>query len=745
MNIVTAKEKKLIRLPQKRELLWCAALFFASRAPVFGVFPFGLSFLAAALDKELWYLGIAGYVLGIVSAGGDLVRYAFSVLFLILGFAFFEKKMSKAVLCGAASLLGGGCALVFYGQSAILGITVLGEAALCTISCLIFSEIRTFSEDQPMQEQTLISGVLFCGILLGGCSGLILPGEIKISSVFCLLLLMLSGGWCSLPLAGCIGMTLGFFCSLNRSDAILFSAVCGMGAMLSYFLSELAKPGVIAGYFLSLFISWLYSGTLTLSVGEASLAAAIYLAVPRRICQRLGMNLAKCFQHPESGRTGRILVQELKTAAHSFSELGHTLAGLAGKDGKPGTAEELLDTVCERICPSCPQWTSCWQEHYGDTVQRIYQILETVEQQGYCDPDNLPRAFRENCMRSEAFLSEFGHVYELFKERAIRRNHAVSGQRYAARQYEEISGYMEQLSERMRNGFSFLRTAEDKLSRSLARSGLHAGEVSVLEKAHHDPEVYIKPAEKMDAELLEKITSDIFGAPMRIQQEEPDFTLMAEDHIRLLVSHRQTAENPDCACGDYAAEFSLPGGKSCLLLCDGMGSGADAYGESRMAAELLTEFMSAGFSAQTAVSLVNSTLILHSGRESFSTIDLLCIDRRTGLADFFKVGAAGSYLLHKGRAEKLEAGTLPVGILDDISCGCNQRTLSAGDTVVMISDGVTGAEEDDWLSEFLIAHQENPNLADLILTEAKKRENPKTADDMSVIVVKIHSFRDEDK
>ena len=89
MNIVTAKEKKLIRLPQKRELLWCAALFFASRAPVFGVFPFGLSFLAAALDKELWYLGIAGYALGIVSAGGDLVRYAFSVLFLILGFAFF--------------------------------------------------------------------------------------------------------------------------------------------------------------------------------------------------------------------------------------------------------------------------------------------------------------------------------------------------------------------------------------------------------------------------------------------------------------------------------------------------------------------------------------------------------------------------------------------------------------------------------------------------------------------------------
>ena len=577
MNVVTARERKFVRLPQREELIWCVLLFFVSRASVFGVFPFGLSFLAVMIPEEVWYLGTVGYLLGVYSAGGELVRYAFSALFLIFGAVLFRRKAPKAVLCGAAAAIGGGCAVFLSGQSVVLGITVLAEAVLCALSCLVFPTMKEKEEDQPMRETRLITIVLLGGILLCGCSGVLLPGNLNIGSVLCLVLLMLSGGWCSLPVAGCIGLTLGFFCSLNRSDAILFSAFCGIGAMFSYFLAEFAKPGVIAGFFLSLLISWLYSGTLTLSLGEVALAAVLYLAVPRKICQRLGMLLVKTFRHAESGRTRGVLVQELKAMACHLSALGKTLSGLARKEDKGETAEALLDTVAERICPSCPHWVSCWQEQYEDTVGRIYQLLETVEEKGYCDFRNLPHAFRENCMRSEAFLAEFQHVYELYKERAIRRRQAASGQRYAARQYQELSVCLNQLSERMRSGFAFLRIAEDKLSSALERSNLHAAQVSVLEKAHHNPEVYIKPAEKMDAQLLEKITSDIFGAPMRIQKEEPDFKLMAEDRLSLLVSVRQTARDPGGVCGDYAARFSLPDGKSCILLCDGMGSGADAY------------------------------------------------------------------------------------------------------------------------------------------------------------------------
>ena len=159
-----------------------------------------------------------------------------------------------------------------------------------------------------------------------------------------------------------------------------------------------------------------------------------------------------------------------------------------------------------------------------------------------------------------------------------------------------------------------------------------------------------------------------------------------------------------------------------------------------MTADLLSEFMGAGFSAKTAVSLVNSTLILHSGRESFSTIDLLCIDRRSGRAEFLKGGAADSFLLHRGSVERIKAGSLPVGILDDISCTSEARTLDAEDTIVLMSDGVSGNSEQDWILDFLVQNQESRELADLILAEAEKRKNPAAADDMSVIVVQLHPF-----
>ena len=67
---------------------------------------------------------------------------------------------------------------------------------------------------------------------------------------------------------------------------------------------------------------------------------------------------------------------------------------------------------------------------------------------------------------------------------------------------------------------------------------------------------------------------------------------------------------------------------------------------------------------------------------------------------------------------------MPIGILSAVDFEHSHDTLSHGDVLVMVSDGVTDPLRDDWLQDLLAGWQgEDPQeLADLILAESVRRE-----------------------
>ncbi len=192
----------------------------------------------------------------------------------------------------------------------------------------------------------------------------------------------------------------------------------------------------------------------------------------------------------------------------------------------------------------------------------------------------------------------------------------------------------------------------------------------------------------------------------------------------------------ESVCGDTLVSFQSDG--VChLLLADGMGSGEGARRESALTCRLLRQFLEAGIEPEAALKTLNAAMALRGAETgSFTTMDLCACNTATGETDFYKFGAAPSYLKRGGTVRRITGASLPVGLRGGPAAPDITRvTLEEGSFVVLISDGVADPGRDEWLQDLLAGWQgEDPQaLAGLILSESIRREH--LQDDCAVQVL----------
>ena len=155
--------------------------------------------------------------------------------------------------------------------------------------------------------------------------------------------------------------------------------------------------------------------------------------------------------------------------------------------------------------------------------------------------------------------------------------------------------------------------------------------------------------------------------------------------FRIEVSARSRGK--ERANGDRCMAFGGPGCKYYVVLCDGMGTGLGAAQEGDAACRLLRKMLTAGFPPEHALRTANSILTLQ-GRAGAVTMDLAEIRLDTGHACVYKWGAAPSWLLSRGRAEKIGTATPPPGIsVTGFRETVDKLSLRRGEALVLVSDG----------------------------------------------------------
>lgn len=249
------------------------------------------------------------------------------------------------------------------------------------------------------------------------------------------------------------------------------------------------------------------------------------------------------------------------------------------------------------------------------------------------------------------------------------------------------------------------------------------------------------------AGILEQLARDLAS---------PDADPVPRQAVRLRVQTGKAgmAKVGSLTGGDFALSVPLGPHRHAVLLSDGMGSGPGAAALSQQACRLLHRLLSVGFRLDTAARIVNLTLLLRHGSDSFATLDTVILDLASGRADFLKLGAPPS-LVRRGRQVRLvRSEAPPVGILDVLPIDPDFRVLRAGDLVLMATDGVwdrgpaPNAPDNHWLMEYLAGLPPDltpQQVADRVLAASLTLTEGGAPDDVTVIVARIVRAETEGK
>lgn len=231
--------------------------------------------------------------------------------------------------------------------------------------------------------------------------------------------------------------------------------------------------------------------------------------------------------------------------------------------------------------------------------------------------------------------------------------------------------------------------------------------------------------------------------PFFVGKEWKTFYYMEEAKFHVLTGVAKAVKETEKISGDNYAFFSTNTGNQTVVLSDGMGSGDKACADSTMVVELMEKFLEAGFQTETAVQMINSSLVSGGENTNMSTLDLCSIDLYSGECRFVKVGSSSSYIKRQHLVDRISAGNLPMGIFQKPDMEIVGRTLMDGDYVIMVSDGIPDALSqgigEDMLSEIIgDSSLENPGeIAGSILNFCIHQCRGHIRDDMTVLVVGI--------
>ena len=317
-----------------------------------------------------------------------------------------------------------------------------------------------------------------------------------------------------------------------------------------------------------------------------------------------------------------------------------------------------------------------------------------------------------------------------------------------AMDYEAAANIINDALEEDNGEYKFDPEMEARLLEYLADAGIGAQGVSVYGMRRRQILVRGVDIERSSV-TMETLRSDLgemcgleLGTPLfEVEKGVTSMILQAKRKLSVEGALRNLSADGGVS-GDTVNLFTNRKDYFYSLICDGMGAGREAALTSNLCSTFLEKMLRAGNRAGTSLRMLNNLILSRcsgSREESSSTIDLIELDLITGEASFIKSGAAPSFIVRDGRVRRLQAGTAPIGIIRGLETGTSKFSLRRGDTVVMVSDGITEAEGgEEWLSE-LLCDCERLTPEEIVERISAHAASAETHDDCSAIALRITS------
>ena len=401
---------------------------------------------------------------------------------------------------------------------------------------------------------------------------------------------------------------------------------------------------------------------------------------------------------------------------------------------------KLFFEIQQNVCDGCSRKTACWSMDFDATAGDILAIMG-LEKRG-----KGKLQLEKHCSRLHELKGQIAKGKAQYSMSMLSKTKNREMRRLLTEQFSGMGDFLDELSRKIEQSRTIDSVKSMALRSVVIDNGVYIDSISCFccDEGRLGVEIscFERPFEtdyKAIKQILEDVTGHIFDEPDISVTDMGTFIRFEEKATYYLIVG--TAQRPfvkDAPCGDSVACCKRSDVSSAVLLSDGMGTGSSAALDSSMAVTLMQKLVSSGFSFESAVKLVNTSLIMKSTDESMATLDGLCVNLYTGEAEFYKAGAAISLIRSDREIFVVEESSLPLGILREVSFARTKISLKSGDIVLLVSDGIT-AGDCGWINDELLSWSTNnmDDLAGHIVQLAALRQDRFTGDDLTAVAVKL--------
>ena len=725
-------------------------------------FAFGMLFALVWCNQKIWLLAplyILSAYLAFFTLDSVIISGATAIVFILAYLAHYKlKRPLNPVLIGLYAVLSQGVFLWFNltsPESLITCLIAIVVGVVCMVaylhimqSLVLYGLKRKFTIDQ-----LVAGGIVICALGLGvACvpvAGLYL---IKFSAAF----FVLFACFMFRPSAGVfIGIVIGIGAALATMDAGLIAIFALYGLMAGAFKATNRAFAAAAVILIDVFMGLLFAPALTFDYGlviAVSVGAVLFVIIPARTLGRLAGAIVLGGEDSAVrnivNRSREALCRRMLEISEVFLEMQHVFRGLVkGVLPVEEAKDYLAGDVLDKLCQNCPDCTRCLKTSDSETKKVIAGLIGVAFARGKVTILDIPQYLASRCNRINIIIGTINSMVGEYRQYVNMINNVDTSRLLVGEQLYGVSQLMLSLADEVKRNVTFDTTKENKIIEDLLYENVVCSEAVVYEQNLEVANVTLVVKNKdVKNPVLEQVVSNVIGGNMVAVSanlsEKATFSIVnlrTAPKFDMVFGSAGAKKHGSSISGDTHSILRIGDDKYLLALCDGMGSGEAAERTSSLAISLIENFYKAGFESSLILSSVNKLLGL-GGEEKFSAIDVCVVDLRSSVCDLIKVGSPIGFIKHTDDVELIEAGALPLGILDSVSPNVTTRLLSAADMIILLTDGIIDSfESAQELSDFINnVRTTNPQvLADEILNQALILNKSAPNDDLTVLIGRV--------
>lgn len=721
-----------------------------------GYSPFALALVGGAGSGANAAAALGGACLGYLTLLGlvDGLRYvSAAILTFSIAFAFYDTRLYRTpwAMPAATAVMNGCTGFIYLSQTGWQSRDVIYFALeiLLTVLCTYAFRRALTPERNGTSLRRRCCVLLLTAAVLVCLSGLQLFSRLSVGRILAGVVVLACARQGGTGIGAAVGVALGLAADLAAGSP-LYTIAFGIAGATAGLLRGGRRVGCAAVFAVTgtASVLWLWNNGLNPALlAELPGACLLFLLLPAPILRRLGSQLLGEETATVDDRAADHVRARLEGTARAFATLHQSMrSAFSRPPAHEDDSAAIFDRAADRVCRSCQLRGTCWERDYVTTFNALNDATQTMLDRGRGEASDFPGYFASRCIHFPAFLSAVNEELTALLCRRQYANRIRDSRQTLCRQYGQLSEILASAAAELGQELTPDPVRQRRLRQHLAVLGLEGEPAVFYDRDHHLCVRISGPAcRQLNRPESLAALADLMGMPMTSEANEDGtlLTLTQSEPLMAVAGIAARKKDGETVSGDAGTWFKRPDGQLYVLLCDGMGSGPAANRESGLAVRLLEQFLKAGVETEHALVILNSALSLRNEEEGgFTTVDLLQLDLFTGQAELYKFGAAPTYVKKRDGVQRISGTSLPAGITarGSVRPDCTRLKLEAGDCVLMVSDGICGTEDDQWLRNRLATFSgDSPKeLAGALITDGPAGGSTDDRTALAVRVVQRH-------